>query len=154
MKISGTSQLTKTARQPRLVLAIRAPSVVDIGTKHLRPLINKGPTIPVGTGTYPITFSQQHPYTYKIALQLHRFQRSQTINKKDLQTRKYLRGCSHTVEMADYGKMHWRSHRNVAFAMKQHGENHNLIFFLDFADSNVQNLKVALFLWKETKNHL
>mmetsp|Transcript_78173 Transcript_78173/g.108618 ORF Transcript_78173/g.108618 Transcript_78173/m.108618 type:complete len:373 (-) Transcript_78173:500-1618(-) len=39
------------ARQPRLVEAIKAPSVVDMGTVYVVPSSMSGPTVPVGIGT-------------------------------------------------------------------------------------------------------
>ena len=55
--------LTVNARQPRLVLAIRHPSVVAMGTWNFLSSIGSGPATPTGTGMYPITFSQQAPST-------------------------------------------------------------------------------------------
>ncbi len=42
--------LTLNAEQPRLVLAIKHPSVVAIGTKNCFPSNKRGPTKPTGIG--------------------------------------------------------------------------------------------------------
>ena len=43
-------QLTLRALHPLLVLAIKQPSVVAIGTIYFLPSNNKGPADPIGTG--------------------------------------------------------------------------------------------------------
>lgn len=72
------------ALAPRLVEATRQPSVVAIGTCIIRPSSSRGPATPTGTGTYPITFSQHVPSTWKTQRAIFDNEGSQGSNILDL----------------------------------------------------------------------